>query len=458
MTLREELTRLRESKFVRSVGLLVGGTAFAHLITVLALPVITRLYSPNDFSTLAVYTSLVSMLAGAACLRFEVAVPIAESDVDAINLLGLAMAVALATSAALAVFVLPYSSSLSELLNQPGFGGYLWLVPLGIAVTGVASALQAWFARVKEFDSIVKARIGQSAAAVGCQLACGWAGLGPIGLLLGQLLNGGASACALLYRLLKRNRELLRSIQLPRMRRMFRTYDRFPKYSALEALANNASASLPVVVIAAVAAGSEAGFVGLALYVFQAPISLLGGAIAQVYFSRAAAEYRANRLGTFTTDVFGGLLKTGIGPLAAAGILGPDAFALLFGEEWRRAGVLGAWMTPWFVLQFLSFPISAALPVTSKQRQTLILMVSGLVLRTAAVSLAAVLGLGFVAEAYALSGAVFYGAYLWLIFHAVGADFKVVRSQVRSTLPIILAWVVAAAAGSLLLRQLVLVG
>lgn len=456
VTVRENLTRLRNSTFVRSVSVLVGGTAIAHVITVLALPIVTRLYTPSDFSTLAVYTSLVSMLAGAACLRFDMAIPLAETDRDAINVLGVAMTAGLVTSAALALCALPLARVLMGSV-QSSVGAYVWLVPLGIAIAGISNALQAWFARRREFDSIVKARIGQSAAVVTCQIGCGWLGLAPIGLLLGQLLNGGGSSVSLLYRLAKRNRELLRSISFTQMRKMFRTYDRFPKYSALEALANNASASLPIVVIAAFAVGPEAGFVGLAMYVFQAPISLLGGAIAQVYMSRAAEEHRAGRLNMFTTSVFGGLLKAGIGPLACAGIIGPEAFVLLFGEEWRRAGVLGAWMTPWFLLQFLSFPISTALAVTSKQKASLVLMLSGLVVRTAFVYVAALVGQGFVSESYALSGAIFYCAYLCVIFRAVDADPRAVAAQVRSALPIVMTWVLLGVAVSLFLRYLLYV-
>ena len=57
--------------FLRAVLVLVGGTAFAHAITALALPILTRLYSPADFSTLAVFSSLLSIVAVAACFRFD---------------------------------------------------------------------------------------------------------------------------------------------------------------------------------------------------------------------------------------------------------------------------------------------------------------------------------------------------------------------------------------------------
>ena len=44
--------------FLKAVSVLMGGTAFAQLLSVLITPLLTRLYSPNDFALLAIYISL----------------------------------------------------------------------------------------------------------------------------------------------------------------------------------------------------------------------------------------------------------------------------------------------------------------------------------------------------------------------------------------------------------------
>ena len=43
--------------FARHVATLASGTAVGQLLLVLALPVLTRLYSPADYGALAVYSS-----------------------------------------------------------------------------------------------------------------------------------------------------------------------------------------------------------------------------------------------------------------------------------------------------------------------------------------------------------------------------------------------------------------
>jgi len=45
---------LPESAFAKNVSVLVGGTAMGQVITVLASPLLTRLYAADDFGALAV--------------------------------------------------------------------------------------------------------------------------------------------------------------------------------------------------------------------------------------------------------------------------------------------------------------------------------------------------------------------------------------------------------------------
>ncbi|MDN5512754.1 MAG: translocase, partial [Acinetobacter sp.] len=77
--------------FLKAVSILVGGTVFAQGIAVISLPILTRIYSPKDFSLFAVYASLLMILSVASCLRFEIAIPIPKEDSEATDLILLAL-------------------------------------------------------------------------------------------------------------------------------------------------------------------------------------------------------------------------------------------------------------------------------------------------------------------------------------------------------------------------------
>ncbi len=122
--------------------MLTGGTFFAQGLAVIALPVLTRLYSPSDFNLLAIYSSLIGLMAVAASLRFNVAVALPERDEVAMDLLRLSMlsAAVLATLVGIVVWLIP--GKLVEMFGSPGFEQYLWVLPAGLFVASVYDADQ----------------------------------------------------------------------------------------------------------------------------------------------------------------------------------------------------------------------------------------------------------------------------------------------------------------------------
>lgn len=444
-----------QNGFLRSVSVLVGGTAFGQAISIAVLPLLTRLYTPEDFSLLAVYAGLLGILGLVACLRFEIAISLPESRTDAANLLVLSVAIAVGLASLLALPCLFVPAWVAGILQQPAIEPYLLFVPLGVLMMGTYNALQFWATRNKEFHLIARTRMTQSVGGAGTQLGFGWAGITPIGLIVGQLVSSGAGALGLGWKTLRELKSHRDKITLTEIGRLARVYDRYPKYSSLEAFSNSAGIQIPVLMIAAAAVGPEAGYLALAMRVMQAPMGLVGGAIAQVYLSRAPEEHRAGNLAGFTTSILGGLLKSGVGPLAFAGIVSPVVFSLVFGKEWGRAGDLVAWMTPWFICQFLASPISMALHVTGHQRIALGLQIFGLVLRVGFVAGAVAVQSTMVAEVYALTGLAFYFAYILLVLKVVGCRQAELLAQFRSGLLFILPWIVGGVLFNFFLGKLV---
>ena len=433
------------STFVRSAGFLVGGSAFSQLIIAAAMPISTRLYSPDEFGVFAVFSGLVATLAVAACLRFEIAIPLPSTEQDAANLAALAAGAAVAMSLIATLLVTVFGGVLSRALNQPALEGWLWLMPVALLLAGLQSALQFWHVRKSAFQRLAVARVAQALAGSTMQIGAGVAGASWIGLVAGQIGNFLTGVLALLGPVRAQASFWHGVISRDRLRQVMRDYARFPKYSVIEALCNSASIQLPVVMIAALAAGSEAGHVALAMAVVQGPMSLLGNAISQVYLSRAPAEYHDGQLGPFTGRVIAGLARVGTGPMIFAAITAPLVFPWIFGGQWVRAGELITWMVPWFIAQLLTSPVSMALHIAGRQKSAMVLQAGGLMIRTGLVWGAHEVFGSYEAEAYAISGFIFYGVYLLVVARSVGVPWGSISPAVRSILLTSMAWVIAGA-------------
>lgn len=425
---------------VHSVGTLVGGTAFAQALTVLALPLLTRLYTPAEFSVLAVYAAVLGILVVVACLRLEIAIPLPETDEEAASLLVMSLLSGLTLSVLLGLVVALNDSRLVKWLHVEELGPYIWLVPVGVALASAYSAFQYWSTRTKKFPRIARTRMAQALGGVGVQLGAGIAGFGPIGLLAGHAVSGGAGVLSLARDTWKHDRHVIRGVSIDSMRNALGRYSRFPKYSTWEGLANTAGIQVPVILIAAWAVGPEAGYLLLATRLMAAPMALIGGSVAQVYLAHAPKEMRADRLGAFTTKILSGLVKTGVGPLMFAGFVAAPVAGIVFGTEWRRAGELVAWMTPWFILQFLSSPVSMVMHVDGKQRQMLVLTIAGFLLRIVALTGAYFFRESSLAEVYALSGAVFYGVCAVIFYGVAKVSLVDFLGVLKSNLFVLVAW------------------
>ena len=103
-----------------------------------------------------------------------------------------------------------------------------------------------------------------------------------------------------------------------------------------------------------------------------------------------------------------------------------------------------SWMTPWFILQFLTAPVSMALHITARQRTAMLLQIAGLLLRTSMVYATGLLIPSLVSEAYALSGALFYLTYLALTLNAASIPTRQAIHILKAGLPIHAAWVLGA--------------
>jgi len=407
--------------FVRSVSVLAGGTAVFQLITMAVLPLLTRLYSPEDFSVLAVYTSILALVAVVSCLRFEIAIPMPKEQKKAKELLALSLLSTLVVTMLVVVIVILFSSQI-QALTQGRIEGYLWLIPAGVMLSGFYAAFQYWTVRDKNFVLISKTRMIQGIGVASIQVGFGYIGLTPFGLLLGQLFFVGAGVWGLARNYYKKNESLYREVTSTGLRSTFREYDRFPKYSTLEALSNSAAVQVPVLVIAAYAVGPEVGFIMLAMRLLSAPMSLIGGAVAQVYLSEAPVYYQNGELKKFTIKTVSSLAKVGGPLLLFVGVSAPFLVPLAFGDEWTRTGTLISWMAPWFFMQFISSPVSMSLYITGNAKAALILQVFGFVFRVGLVLWAGFSLNEYIAEVYAFTGLVFYAVYLLVILSIISGS------------------------------------
>lgn len=361
--------RLGKGGFIRSVATLTLGTALAQAMTVAAMPLLTRLYTPTDFGFLAVFFAIAGVVATLVTLRYETAVLPAKTDQEAATVVLLCLvSITLFTILLLGISALLPENTLHLLSIESRMMHWLPIVVLTGASIAIIATAQAWLNRHKKYEHMAVLRIAQSIAIVGLSLLFGTALKQEQGLLLAQILAYLLTASLTLW--------LARSAGLhwekSELNPVAQRHSNAPKYLLLTALLDTATLQLPVVLIANWFGQDAAGQFSMAWRILMLPMGLVGTAIGQVFLQRfSQASMDTLPAQQLLTKTWRFLFIIGLIPMLATFFYGEQIFAWALGDTWRNAGLLASTLAPMLLAMFVSSPTSATYVVLGLQRYSL---------------------------------------------------------------------------------------
>lgn len=387
--------RLGKSSFLKAIVLLAGGTAVAQITAIAVSPIISRLFTPEDIGVLSVYTSTLSMLASFATMKFDMAIPIADDDDNAINIMGLSILSALVISAIVLLLTLSSGDTFVSILDAAPLRPYLWLLSIGVIAIGLYTTILHWAMRKRDYRSITKTKVNQGFAKAVVQVGSGVLGFGPVGLIIGEIFGQALGTSTLAKRLFTSERLLIKEINVRHMKSMASRYRKFPLISSWSTLLNTAGLQMPVLILSALYGSGVTGSFGFAKKIVSVPLSFIGIAISQAFFSEGASLSKDDpeKLLRLTIKTAKRLLVLGFAIASILIVLGPWLFALVFGPAWQEAGVYAQVLSFMLIVRFAVNPISQALSIIEKQGTQFLLDLVRLLLVFAAFYLSKLLGL-----------------------------------------------------------------
>lgn len=363
------LTRFSQANsFLKNIFLLAGGTAAAQAVLFLLSPVISRLYSPESFGILGVYTACISILSVFSTLRFELALMVEKDGEKARDIARLAMALNALVAVLVAVLIAFVYRPVNELFGFAAGSLYLFLIPAGIWGLGISNIYNYWFMRESTFPPVAQSKMLQSGVMGAGQILLGLMKLGPYGLLAGDALSRMASGFYLYRRSFTGKRKTPRA-SLKMLWARAREYKNFAMFSvwsgSLYVLVNQS----PPVLITLLYGAANGGLYAFGMKIVNAPMVLVGKAVSQVYLSecRKSADSGGRMLPLFK-KVTKRLLLVGLIPYTLLAIFGDRLFKIVFGASWEQAGVFMQLLALMFLIEIVVYPIMETLEIIGKQR------------------------------------------------------------------------------------------
>lgn len=356
--------------FSGNVLKLVAGTTLAQALGILISPIITRLFAPEAYGISALFSSITGIIGVIVCLRYELAIMLPQTNEEAANVLAVSLCSVILITILSTLIVICGGDNILRFIKAPELKNYLWLIPVAVFFSGVFAALNYWNSRTRHFGRLSVVQIISSITTQATKLTAGVAGFVSGGVLIGTGMLGGMVSAGALGGYIWRDDKML-FVRHVRWRGIAAEFIRFRKFPIIDiwgGLLNSISWQLPALMLSSFFSLSVVGFYALGLTVVKTPLSIISGALSQVFYQKVCDEKNVKGSnGKLIENLMDKLMFIGILPTMVLAMVGEELFAVVFSERWVEAGRYTQILAPWIFFWFISSPLSTLFSVYERQ-------------------------------------------------------------------------------------------
>lgn len=323
------------NNIAKSAGTILTGTVIGQFIVLAASPLLSRLYSPEEFGEFALFAVILYAFMAISCGRYDAALIITKTTREA-HILARASGIICGTTSIIVFFTLFAAQYFSE---NEFLHTLLITLPICIFLAGINTIQLNLQLRRHKTRTVAISRTLQSSVACAIQIGAGCLKSGAYGLITGQAAGLVASTIQATTR--KQLKSLAR-FQRRDWIKTLRKFSSFPKYemwSALQTVANN---HMPTLLIGLFAGAAYAGAFAFAQRIVTTPLSLVASAISSSILAYSRIENAKKENIIF--EIIDRLSATANTLLTIVGTLFIYTFGDIFGERWEFTGVIAAWV------------------------------------------------------------------------------------------------------------------
>ncbi|MEC9375448.1 MAG: oligosaccharide flippase family protein [Pseudomonadota bacterium] len=360
----------KEGRFVTNVATIIAGTLFSQIIALLAMPILARIYSPEDFGVLATFVMLANNLAMLACLQYQGAIILPKRKETAfviwIGCLCLTTIIALLCG----LIFLFFDDAIAKWLSSPRLENWLWLVPISIFAWGGFEASAIWNTRLKKFKNISIATVQRRLGMSGLQLSLGGVAGSEVGLITGQVTGEILGFATLGSRGMKHAPQKgWKYFNWRMLKILVYRYRRFPQFTLFSSFASALARNMPVLCLGIYFNPAIVGFFALAYKGLVGPLQIGVTSITRVFFERANRAKIAGNLSELTLKAYQRLVIVTLTPLIMVAMVAPDITVFILGKDWYQTGIYIRWLCFWVFFMATASPLHRLFVILERQNE-----------------------------------------------------------------------------------------
>lgn len=364
------ISKALKSDFLKNIGKLMSGTGFAHLVAIAIIPVLTRIYTPEEIGIYAAFVSIFNICYCVASLRYEYATLIPTNNISANNITALALTVSLSSTLIVTAILILFANPIASTLNISALGWLIYFIPLAMFSYSFFMILSLSLNRYQKYGAIAGGKITVSSTMATGQVLLGLLRFKEAGLVLGKVASDMAGAIFLLWHRHKLQLSISAGVSSKRMMAMAKRHKNFALYNAPHALTTTLSNNFPVLLFNSFFSEAIAGFYAMAAKALYTPIRVVAQAGYQVFSQRIAEKFgHKEPLLPFIRSTLLLLAGGSFLPFLLLFFLSPPLFSWFLGADWEITGRFVRILTPYIFLVFIVTPLNFIPLMLNRQRK-----------------------------------------------------------------------------------------
>jgi O-antigen/teichoic acid export membrane protein len=353
-----------KSGFNKNFLSLISGTSIAQIIPILIAPILSRLYSPEDFGLYAFYIGIVGVLSVISTFKYEMAIIIPKNKLVVNQLLQISIFSSILISLVSFFLILMCFIFFN-------FDSIFLTIPISSFLLSIVTIYDRFFNRIKAYHKMSIHRIIKTSSESVYNLLGFINLMKSSNLIFGFIFGYVLSFIYILFYEVKNFGNILSKFSIKKIKWTILTYKNFPIFTLPHTFLNTISTNIPILLIPLYYDQSQLGLYTFGLKYIQAPLALISSSVYNVLGRDIAesiedeAELLKKVYSVFKKIV---IISLFISPFL---IFAEPLFNFIFGNNWGQAGKFIQIQSFWILISFIVSAFGSIPIIFKKQKKAL---------------------------------------------------------------------------------------
>lgn len=356
------------NSFLSNVIRVGSGSLFAQALGYLFLPLITRLYTPQQFGELGIFMAMFGVFAPFLGGKFEVALVLEKDKIQKMNLYLLSIIITLFISVISFLIFLFFRDNIISIFSLTINQGLLLILPASLLFFGLYQTNKYFLVSNNSFGAISKTIVIEKIFNIGSKLIIGFFKPSSFGLIVSDLLGKIAVVLYSYFVIIQKKLyvSVIKKFNKYEVIKLLKKYKKFPTYELAGDWFDSISNQIPLLIMALYFNSLIVGYYIFSNSILKRIIILISKSFGSVYYQKIS-EIKEKERKPFTLKLIKNLSIIGILPFTIIAIGAPEIFSFAFGGKWYNSGFYAQIISPYLMIFFFLKPINGLYRVYNLQ-------------------------------------------------------------------------------------------